>query len=162
RDCVPSDHPAGAAGLRNPARVDGKTRHPPVWISRCQPSVHLLARAGAGRQGEGPPDHLLPSWRELLDQRDRRRKSRRQQLGQYLVILGGCDVLAFTGGIGENAVELRNAICRNLHWAGIALDEQKNQARGKETKISQNDSRTQIWIVPTNEELVVARQTVDV
>src|SRR3954451_1584273 len=86
-------------------------------------------------------------------------ESVRSFIGQYLVVLGGCDVLAFTGGIGENGVELRDAICRNLEWAGIALDAQKNQVRGKETRISRDDGRTQVWIVPTNEELGVARQT---
>jgi len=83
-------------------------------------------------------------------------------IGQYLVILGGCDVLAFTGGIGENGVALREAICRNLHWAGIVLDPHKNPVRGKEEKISSVESDTEIWIVPTNEELIVARQTVAV
>lgn len=84
----------------------------------------------------------------------------RNYIGQYLVVLGGCDVLAFTGGIGENGAALRAAICRNLEWAGIALDPAKNNVRGKEARISKDDSRTQVWIVPTNEELVVARQTV--
>jgi acetate kinase len=83
-------------------------------------------------------------------------------IGQYLVILGGCDVLAFTGGIGENGVALREAICRNLHWAGIVLDPHKNPVRGKEEKISSVESDTEIWIIPTNEELIVARQTVAV
>jgi len=89
-------------------------------------------------------------------------ESVRAFIGQYLVVLGGCDVLAFTGGIGENGVAIREAICRDLEWAGIALDPQKNQTRGKETRISRDDGRTQVWIVPTNEELVVARQTMAV
>ena len=76
--------------------------------------------------------------------------------------LGGCDVLVFTGGIGENGIAIREAICRNLEWAGISLDHAKNQVRGKETKISGVESNTEIWIVPTNEELIVARQTVAV
>jgi acetate kinase len=88
-------------------------------------------------------------------------ESVRSFIGQYLVALGGCDVLAFTGGIGENGIALRTAICHNLQWAGIVLDEQKNQVRGREQKISREDSPAQIWIVPTNEELIVARQTVE-
>jgi acetate kinase len=83
-------------------------------------------------------------------------------IGQYLVALGGCDVLAFTGGIGENGVAIRQAICHGMEWAGIALDSAKNQVRGKEEKISKVESDVQIWIVPTNEELIVARQTVAV
>ncbi len=86
----------------------------------------------------------------------------RDYIGQYLVVLGGCDVLAFTGGIGENSITIREALCRNLAWAGIVLDKEKNQARGKETKISAVESRAEIWIVPANEELVVARQTENV
>ena len=80
-------------------------------------------------------------------------------IGQYLVVLGGIDVLAFTGGIGENGIAVREAICRDLEWAGVALDPQKNQVRGREEKISKVESRAEVWIVPTNEELIVARQT---
>jgi acetate kinase len=83
-------------------------------------------------------------------------------IGQYLVALSGCDVLAFTGGIGENGVAIRESICHGMEWAGIALDPAKNQVRGKEEKISKVESGVQIWIVPTNEELIVARQTVAV
>ncbi|HEV2292288.1 MAG TPA: acetate/propionate family kinase [Tepidisphaeraceae bacterium] len=83
-------------------------------------------------------------------------------IGQYLVVLGGCDVLAFTGGIGENGAAIREAICRNLQWAGISLDQAKNQVRAREEKISGVESDADIWIVPTNEELIVARQTVSV
>ncbi len=83
----------------------------------------------------------------------------RHFIGSYLVVLGGCDVLAFTGGIGENGVALREAICRDLSWAHIVLDKQKNHVRGTETKISSVESGAEIWIVPTNEELIVARQT---
>jgi acetate kinase len=83
----------------------------------------------------------------------------RHYIGAYLVVLGGCDCLVFTGGIGENGVNIRKQICRNLEWARIALDENKNETRGHETKISKVESNTEIWIVPTNEELIVAQQT---
>jgi acetate kinase len=86
-------------------------------------------------------------------------ESIRHFIGAYLVVLGGCDVLAFTGGMGENAVGLREAVCRNLDFAGLILDGQKNQTRGREEKISKVESTAEIWIVPTNEELVVAEQT---
>ena len=89
-------------------------------------------------------------------------ESVRHYIGAYLVVLGGCDVLAFTGGIGENGIAIREAICRNLEWAGIALDPNKNQVRGKEEKISKVESGAEIWILPTNEELIVARQAVAV
>jgi acetate kinase len=86
-------------------------------------------------------------------------ESIRQYIGAYLVVLGGCDVLVFTGGMGENAISLREAVCKNLDFAGLVLDPQKNQVRGKETQISSLESSGAIWIVPTNEELVVALQT---
>ena len=89
-------------------------------------------------------------------------ESIRSFIGSFLVALGGCDVLSFTGGIGENGAAIRAAVCHNLQWAGIDLDPQKNNVRGKETRISTDNSRTQIWIVPTNEELIVARQTLSV
>ena len=86
----------------------------------------------------------------------------RHYIGAFLVVLGGCDVLVFTGGMGENAVVLRESICKNLDFAGLILEPQKNQVRGKETKISTVESRAEIWILPTNEEIVVAEQTVAV
>lgn len=89
-------------------------------------------------------------------------ESVRHYIGAYLVVLGGCDVLAFTGGIGENGIALREAICRNLEWAGIVLDSGKNLVRGREEKISAVESGAEIWIIPANEELVVAEQTVAV
>lgn len=89
-------------------------------------------------------------------------ESVRHYVGAYLVALGGCDVLVFTGGIGENGVAIREAVCRNLEFAGIVLDPGKNQVRAKEEKISAVESSAEIWIVPTNEELIVARQTQDV
>ena len=88
-------------------------------------------------------------------------ESIRHFVGSYLVVLGGCDVLVFTGGIGENGIAIRQAVCRNLDFAGIRLDSQRNQMRGSEMKISADSSPCQIWTVPTNEELIVARQTVE-
>ena len=84
----------------------------------------------------------------------------RKYLGAYLVELGGADVIVFTGGIGEFQETVRARVCANLTNLGITLDETKNAAvKGTETAIHQADSRTQIWVVPTNEELIVARQT---
>ncbi|MCA9246413.1 MAG: acetate/propionate family kinase [Planctomycetales bacterium] len=83
----------------------------------------------------------------------------RHYLGAYLVELGGADVIAFAGGIGENGSSIRTAVCRGLEELGIRLDEEKNSQTRSEAKISADDSRTQIWVVPTNEELIVARQT---
>lgn len=87
----------------------------------------------------------------------------RHYLGGYLAILGGADAIVFSGGIGENSSLIRSGVCRNMGWAGIELDEAANTkvARGSEAKISTDSSQTQIWVLPTNEEIVVARQSVE-
>jgi acetate kinase len=82
----------------------------------------------------------------------------RHYLGAYLVELGGADVIVFTGGIGENGVNVRRAVCADLEQLGIVLDEKTNTTARGETAIHAATSRVQIWVVPTNEEIVVARQ----
>ena len=82
----------------------------------------------------------------------------RRHLGGVLAELGGADVIVFTGGIGENAANVRTAILGNLQKLGIVLDPAANATAKGECKIHAPESPTQIWIVPTNEELVVARQ----
>ncbi|MSU80209.1 MAG: acetate/propionate family kinase [Gemmataceae bacterium] len=83
----------------------------------------------------------------------------RQYLGSYLLLLGGADAIVFTGGIGENSATMREAICQDLGWFGIHLDGDKNKSAKGETRIEAANSRVQLWIMPTNEELIVARQT---
>jgi len=83
----------------------------------------------------------------------------RRHLGGLLAELNGADVIVFTGGIGENAQHVRTAVVGNLSRLGVRLDPQRNAAAKGECRISSDDSPTQVWIVPTNEELVVARQT---
>lgn len=84
----------------------------------------------------------------------------RRHLGGMLVALGGCDALVFTGGIGENGQQIRAAVCDGLEELGFTLDATKNQTLSGETRIDADGSRSQIWIMPTNEELIVARQTI--
>ena len=85
----------------------------------------------------------------------------RHYLGAYLVELGGADVIAFAGGIGENGAEIRQAVCEGLEDLGIVLDQAKNSSASDETSLHADSSKTQIWIVPTNEEIIVARQTAE-
>jgi acetate kinase len=86
----------------------------------------------------------------------------RHYLGALLFELGGADAIVFTAGIGENSSAIRAGVLRNLAWFGIALDPDKNAAtRGGEVVISTPSSRVPVWVVPTNEEIVVARQTRD-
>ena len=82
----------------------------------------------------------------------------RHYLGAYLVELAGADAIVFTGGIGENGASVRAAVCKDLEIFGIALDPAANAAAKGECSIGAKSSRTQVWVVPTNEELVVARQ----
>jgi len=85
----------------------------------------------------------------------------RHYLGAYLVELGGADAIVFTGGIGENSVRIRTGVCRDLDWFGISLDPALNAGGPAERRVSAEGSRVQVWTVPTNEELVVARQSRD-
>ncbi len=84
----------------------------------------------------------------------------RRYIGSYLMALGGTDLLVFTGGIGENGRLLRQQICANLQELGIVLDEEKNQTSQGEGPLHAPQSRAEIWVIPTNEELIVARQSV--
>lgn len=85
----------------------------------------------------------------------------RSHIGSYMAVLGGTDAVVFTGGIGENSERIRGRVCDNMEWAGLQLSSTKNAAvtRGSEVRISDDDSRIEVWVIPTNEELVVARQT---
>src|SRR5688500_9373104 len=83
----------------------------------------------------------------------------RRHLGGMLIELGGVDAVVFTGGIGENGVGIRSGVCANLSELGIQLDPALNAAAKGESRISADSSRVQVWTIPTNEELVVARQT---
>jgi acetate kinase len=82
----------------------------------------------------------------------------RQYLGAFLLELNGADAIVFTGGIGENSSVIRTGACRELSWFGIELDPALNAAGAPERQVSTPGSRVQVWCVPTNEEIVVARQ----
>ena len=81
--------------------------------------------------------------------------------GAYAAALNGVDVITFTAGVGENGPETRQAICDYLGFMGVKLDPARNNVRGKETLISADDSKVQVWVVPTNEELMIAKDTAE-
>jgi len=84
----------------------------------------------------------------------------KKYIGAYAAAMGGVDILIFTGGIGENASETRENICRDLEFLGLEFDKQVNEgARGKELIISKKKSRITVMVVPTNEEYVIASDT---
>ena len=83
----------------------------------------------------------------------------RHYLGAYLLLLSGADAIVFTGGIGENSARMREAVCANLDWFGIRLDRARNETAKGEAPVHAAESRVQLWTMPTNEEVIVARQT---
>ena len=82
-------------------------------------------------------------------------------VGAYAAALNGLDVLTFTAGVGENGVSTRADVCAYLGYLGVKIDPEKNNVRGKEALISTPDSKVQVWVVPTNEELMIARDTAE-
>ena len=80
-------------------------------------------------------------------------------VGSYIAAMNGVDAIAFTGGIGENDPDLRKYVCDNLTFVGVDIDEDKNKLRGEEIKISTPKSRVNVYVIPTNEELAIARDT---
>ena len=82
-------------------------------------------------------------------------------IAQYYVLLGGADVIAFTAGVGENGPVVRKLVCDNLACLGVKLDEEKNNVRGKFTLISSDDSKIKVYVIPTDEELMIARDTLE-
>jgi acetate kinase len=80
-----------------------------------------------------------------------------RELGSLAAALGGLDVLVFTAGIGEHAASIRAAVCRQAEWLGVRLDERANQRGG--ARISTPESPVSVWVVPTDEELMIARHT---
>ena len=85
----------------------------------------------------------------------------RDYLGAYLLELGGTEAIVFTGGIGEHNAPVRHGVCEGLDFAGIRLDEVKNNAADGECRIDAEGSTAAIWVIPTNEELIVARQAAE-
>jgi len=116
---------------------------------------------------------LTSDMRELLDE-SRENKDRRAELaieifcyrarkyiGAYLAAMNGADAVVFTGGIGENSAEVRAAICEGMEWIGLSLDQERNQTHsgGREGPISKEGSRLAVYVIPTDEELLIARDT---
>ena len=83
----------------------------------------------------------------------------RKYIGSYVAAMGGVDAIVFTAGVGENDIYMRDLICSGLEYLGTRIDPAKNNIRGKEKEISVDGSKVKIFIVPTNEELVIARDT---
>ncbi len=85
----------------------------------------------------------------------------RKYIGSYAAAMGGLDAVIFTAGIGENDAAGRANVCEGLEFMGIKVDEEKNKIRGKEARISADDSKVDVWVIPTNEELAIALDTLE-
>ena len=83
----------------------------------------------------------------------------RKYIGAYSAVLEGLDILAFTGGIGENGIRIRQSVCQGLEYLGIRLDPDRNQVRGRDAVISADGSKVAVLVILANEELVIARET---
>ena len=81
-------------------------------------------------------------------------------VGSYVAAMNGVDVIAFTAGIGENASLVREKVMEYLGYLGVAIDKEANDSHGEEVKISTPDSKVDVFVIPTNEELAIARETV--
>lgn len=86
----------------------------------------------------------------------------RKEIGAFAAAMGGVDVITFTAGVGENGIEDRAAIAEGLEYLGVKLDPQRNNVRGKDALISTDDSTVKMYVIPTNEEIMIARDTKDI
>ena len=85
----------------------------------------------------------------------------KKYIGAYAAAMGGLDVVVFTAGVGENQMGMREEVCKGLEFLGVKMDEEANNCRGEEKLISAPDSKVQVWVVPTDEEIVIARDTME-
>ncbi|MCD8219777.1 MAG: acetate kinase [Ruminococcus sp.] len=83
----------------------------------------------------------------------------KKDIGAYAAVMNGLDAVIFTGGIGENAPNCREEVCTGMEYLGIQIDRQANDFKGQLRKISTPDSKVEVWVIPTNEELLIARDT---
>ena len=137
-------------------------------LSVCE--VETLLNTQSGLLGvSGLTNDMRVLLEELETQDDRRVRlaieifcyRARKYVGAFLACIGGADAIIFTGGIGENSPDIRRRICSGLEWAGLRLDESRNsQMVGLEGQISTDDSRLHALVIPTDEEILVARDTV--
>ena len=132
--------------------------------------VELLLNKQSGLLGlSGLTADMRELLKEIAEHDDRRARLAveifcyrvRKYIGAYLAVLDGADAIVFAGGIGENAAEVRAGICDGLEWLGITVDSAANASLtdGGEGRFSASNSRVELWVIPTDEELLIARDT---
>ncbi len=132
--------------------------------------VEMLLNTQSGLLGiSGLTNDMRVLQQELTEHDDRRVRlaieifayRARKYIGAFLACMGGADAVVFTAGIGENSAEIRSRICTGMEWAGLRLDPQRNEtASGTEAQITTDDSKLKAFVIPTDEELLIARDTV--
>jgi acetate kinase len=132
--------------------------------------VEAVLNTQSGLQGISGLTNDMRVLQEELKQHDDRRARlaievfcyrAKKYIGAFLACMGGGDAIVFTGGIGENSPDVRSRICENLDWAGLKLDAEANgRMVGTEGQISSDGSRLQAYVIPTDEELLIARDTI--
>jgi acetate kinase len=132
--------------------------------------VEMLLNTQSGLLGvSGLTNDMRVLQQELKEHDDRRVRlaievfsyRARKYIGAFLACMDGADAVVFTGGIGENSADIRERICSGMDWAGLKVDKSRNeQAVGKEAQISTDDSTLKAYVIPTDEELLIARDTV--
>ena len=136
------------------------------------PEVDTLLNTQSGLLGiSGLTNDMRELQAELKEHDDRRVRlaieifcyRARKYIGAYMATMGGADAVVFTGGIGENSADVRARICAGMEWVGLRIDEKKNaETVGREGKISTDDAKLLAYAIPTDEELLIARDTVRV
>ena len=139
----------------------------------CLREVETLLNKQSGLLGiSGLTDDMRELLAEAGEHDDRRARlaieifcyRARKYIGSYLAAMNGAEAIVFTGGIGENSAEIRTKICAELIWTGVELDPELNSKHGADQsgRINSENSRVAVYVIPTNEELLIARDTVRV
>ena len=142
------------------ANKEGKTLADMDKVMNKQSGVFGLSGVSSDfRDVEGAANEGNKQAKEALEVYAHRVKS---YIGAYIAEMGGVDAIVFTAGLGENGITMRKTICDGLEGLGIELCDERNNVRGKDTVISKDSSKVKILLIPTNEELMIAKDTVEI
>ncbi len=140
--------------------ANNKNMTPDQVLNMMNKQSGLLGIAGEGTSDMRDIDRLADSGHERAGlARDMLHYMLKKLIGSYIAAMNGVDVIVFTAGIGENGPELREAVMSEFGWLGIEIDKEANNCRGKEVVISTPESKVTVCVIPTNEEIMIARDT---
>ena len=140
--------------------ANNKNMTPDQVLNMMNKQSGLLGIAGEGTSDMRDIDRLADEGHERAGlARDMLHYQIKKLIGSYIAAMNGVDVIVFTAGIGENGPELREAVMSEFEWLGVKIDKEANNCRGKEVVISTPDSKVTVCVIPTNEEIMIARDT---